>query len=267
MISLKSLLLIESSAQPMAIFMAGSAGAGKSTFRKQYIDKLGDFTVLNIDDEYEPLLQKAGLPLDFRKYTSPEQLSAAGTAMASAQKIHRGKYEKSKLQLDNIVIDGTGASQREVLKKKEELESIGYKTMMVLIFVTPDISLHRNIKRGEEGGRTLMPSIILRSWSSLFDNIDTYRSTFGEDLIIYKAYEKGDIKFPDFDPENPEVQKSFFHPFKVRGKEKSPEEKQASIEKIKSMNQKIKSQMKKIKEIEFDTPQQITKKLNRFANA
>jgi predicted ABC-type ATPase len=267
MISLKSLLLRESFAQPMAIFMAGSAGAGKSTFRRQYIDKLGDFSILNIDDEYEPLLQKAGLPLDFRKYTSPEQLSTAAKAMATAQKIQRDKYTKSKGELEDIIVDGTGASYNEVAKKKKELESIGYKTMMVLVFVTPDISLHRNIKRGEEGGRTLMPSIILRSWSSLVANIEKYKSLFGQDLIIYKAYEKSDIKFPDFDPSHPNIKKTFFDPFKVKGKEKSPEEKQASIEKIKTMNQTIKSQMEMIKDINFDTPEQIKLKLNKFANA
>ena len=78
--------------------IVGANGAGKSTFRRQFLDSLSDFTILNIDDEYEPLLKKAGLPLDFRQFKSSEELSAAGSAMAQAQKIHRAKYEKSKLE-------------------------------------------------------------------------------------------------------------------------------------------------------------------------
>lgn len=267
MISLKSLFLEKTSKKPIAIFMAGSAGAGKSSFRQKYIDKLGNFVVLNIDDEYEPLLQKANLPLDFRKYTSPEQLSTAAKAMGSAQKIHKQKYEKSKTDLQNIIIDGTGASIREVSKKKQELESLGYKTMMVLVFVTPDISLRRNISRGEKGGRTLLPTIILRSWSSLFDNILEYQNLFGENLIVYKAYEDTDVEFPDFDPSNPEIKKAFFEPFKVKGKQKSAEEKAESLAKIKALNDKIKMQIKKIKRLKFDDPKTITLKLNRFVNA
>lgn len=258
--------LLESKTQPLAIFLAGSAGAGKTSFRREFIDPLGEFVVLNIDDEYEPLLKKEKLPLDFRKYTSPEQLSAAAKLMARAQKITRDKYEQIKSAFKNVVIDGTGASSREILKKKSELESIGYKTMMALIFTTPDISLYRNLKRGEEGGRTLMPSIILRSWSSLFDNIDTYKKIFGSNLLIYKAFKDSDLIFPDFDPSSEKTRKMFFDPFKVKGKEKSPEERAKSIENIKAMNAKIRSQIKKIKNIQFDDPKKIRTKIAKFAH-
>lgn len=262
-----SRLLLEAIGQPIAIFLAGSAGAGKSTFRKEFLDSIADFKILNIDDEYEPLLQKAGLPLDFRKFKGPEDLSAAGSAMAQAQKIHRSKYEKSKTDMSHIIIDGTGASSKEILKKKKELEDLGYKTAMVLIFVPPDISLSRNIKRGEEGGRTLMPSIILKSWSSMFNNIDLYKKEFGKDFMLYKAYESGAELFPDFDPSHPEVKKQFFDPFKVKGKEKSPEEREKSNQKIKDLNANIAMQMQKIKDLDFDDPSEIKAKINRLANA
>lgn len=262
-----SRLLLEAIGQPIAIFLAGSAGAGKSTFRKEFLDSIADFKILNVDDEYEPLLQKAGLPLDFRKFKGPEDLSAAGSAMGQAQKIHRSKYEKSKTDMSHIIIDGTGASSKEILKKKKELEDLGYKTAMVLIFVPPDISLSRNIKRGEEGGRTLMPSIILKSWSSMFNNIDLYKKEFGKDFMLYKAYESGAELFPDFNPSHPEVKKQFFDPFKVKGKEKSPEEREKSNQKIKDLNANIAMQMQKIKDLDFDDPSEIKAKINRLANA
>ena len=266
MIRLSSLLL-EAMNQPIAIFLAGSAGAGKSTFRKEFLDSIADFTILNIDDEYEPLLQKAGLPLDFRKFKGPEDLSAAGSAMAKAQKTHKSKYEKSKSDMSHILIDGTGASSNEVLKKKKELEELGYKTAMVLIFVPPDISLSRNIKRGDEGGRTLMPSIILRSWSAMFNNIEIYKKTFGDDFILYKAFKPEDIIFPDFDPSHPEVKQKFFEPFKVKGKEKTPEEREKMNQKIKDLNSTISTQIQMIKDLDFDDPSEIRAKINRLANA
>jgi predicted ABC-type ATPase len=266
---LLSLLLESQEDSPMAIFMAGSAGAGKSSFRRKYIDSLGEFIVLNLDDDYEELLKKAGLPLDFRKFTSADQLSIAGQAMGKAQKTLKGKYQAATElgNLKNIIIDGTGASKREIVKKKQELESLGYKTMMVLVFVTPDVSLRRNIKRGDEGGRTLMPAIILRTWSSLFDNINEYEDIFGDDLIVYKAYSEKDIAFPNFDPSDANIRKAFFDPFKVKGKEKTPEEREESIAKIKALNDKILSQMQNIDRLKFDGPQEITRKLNKFVNA
>jgi dephospho-CoA kinase len=266
MIRLSSILL-EAIGQPIAIFLAGSAGAGKSTFRSEFLDSIADFTILNIDDEYEPLLKKAGLPLDFRKFTGPEDLSTAGSAMAQAQKLHKSKYEKSKTDMSHIIIDGTGASSNEILKKKKELEDMGYRTAMVLIFVPPDISLSRNIKRGEEGGRTLMPSIILRSWSSMFNNIDIYRKEFGQDFMLYKAYKQGEELFPDFDPSNPEIKKQFFDPFKIKGKEKTPEDREKMNQKIKDLNNQISMQMQKINDLDFDDPSEIKVKINRLANA
>jgi len=266
MIKLSSILL-EITSKPVAIFLGGSAGAGKTQFRKQFIDPTGEFTVLNIDDEFEPLLKKAGLPLDFRKYKGPEDLSAAGVAMGKAQATNKKKYEKSKGQLDNLVIDGTGASSREVLKKKKELEDLGYVTAMVLIFVPPDVSLYRNIKRGDEGGRTLMPAIILKSWSSMFGNIELYKKEFGDSFMIYKAFKDEDIIYKDFDPEHPEHKKVFFDPFKVKGREKTPEERKKSNEKIKELNNLIRLQLKKVKDLKFTDPSQIQKKINKLANA
>lgn len=262
-----STLLLEAINKPIAVFLAGSAGAGKSSFRREFLDTIADFTILNIDDEYEPLLKRANLPLDFRKFTGPEDLSTAAKAMAQAQKTTRSKYEKSKSEITNLIVDGTGASSKEILKKKKELEDLGYTTAMVLIFVTPDISLQRNIKRGDEGGRTLMPSIILRSWSQMFDNIELYKKEFGDNFMLYKAYKKGEEVFPDFDPSSPEAKKAFFEPFKVKGKEKSPEEREASDKKIKDLNDKIVLQMKKVQDLEFDSASQIKTKVNRLVNA
>ena len=57
------------------------------------------------------------------------------------------KYEKALNQRLNIVIDGTGASSGPILKRKNELEKLGYKTFMLAIYVSPFVSLERNKNR------------------------------------------------------------------------------------------------------------------------
>ena len=51
-------VLNEAIARPKAIFLAGPAGSGKSTFVKNNIPNL---KVINIDDTYEELLKKSRL--------------------------------------------------------------------------------------------------------------------------------------------------------------------------------------------------------------
>jgi hypothetical protein len=79
-----------------------------------------------------------------------------------------------------IINDGTGAASRPLLKKKAELEALGYETMMVMIYVSPMTSLERNANRD----RSLMPSIVLRTWRDINSNIETYEQAFGDNLVI-----------------------------------------------------------------------------------
>ena len=101
----------------------------------------------------------------------------------------------------------------------------------------------------------------------MFSNIDLYRKQFGENFMLYKAYKSGEEIFPDFDPSHPKVKKQFFEPFKVKGKEKSPEEREKSNQKIKDLNNQILSQIQKTKDLDFDDPSEIKAKINRLTNA
>jgi dephospho-CoA kinase len=143
---------------PKAIFMAGPAGAGKSFILKKL--NIDGFKTINVDDDFEELLkQEFGDDIDFSKM-SPEQLSQAAKFMGTARKTTKEKEIASVESLQNIVIDGTGAASNPLLKKKAELESLGYKTFMILIYVSPMTSLKRNADRG----RSLPTSAVLSSW-------------------------------------------------------------------------------------------------------
>ncbi len=90
------------------------------------------------------------------------------------------KYAQSSAAKNNIVIDGTGAAPKPLLKKKQELEALGYDTMMIMIWVSPYTSLERNAQRD----RALPPSIVLRTWRDVNKNVETYRSSFDKDFIL-----------------------------------------------------------------------------------
>ena len=134
MISLVQLLK-EVQTQPKAILMAGPAGAGKTYI----LDQLGlkDFTIINVDDDYEELLQKE---LGKSKFASmsPEELSIAGKLMGKARATTKEKEILATTNLNNVIIDGTGASYKVIAKKKQELENMGYDVFMILVYASPD---------------------------------------------------------------------------------------------------------------------------------
>ena len=174
-------ILKEIAEKPKAIFLAGPAGSGKSYTIKQLIQP-DQFNVVNVDDTYEELLKTAGLGMSQKDF-GPEELSQAAKLMSQAQKDTKEKYSKLSQERKNIIIDGTGAAIKPVVKKKEELEALGYETFMIMIWVSPITSLERNIKRGADGGRSLLPQIVLRTWRDVNKNIDEYRKIFGDNFI------------------------------------------------------------------------------------
>ena len=213
---------------PQAIFMAGPAGAGKSFIAKSL--PLSKFQVINIDDTYEELLKASGLGMKQKDF-DPEQLSQAGKLMAQAQKSTKEKYAKALENLNDIIIDGTGAASKPLLKKKAELEALGYETMMVMIYVSPITSLERNANRE----RSLMPGIVLRTWRDINSNIETYEQAFGDNLVVINNDPKDADK--SFDPQ--EIKRKFFDTSKAKGKPKTPEEIEKAKADIAQLNKDI----------------------------
>jgi len=211
MISLVQLLK-EVQNKPKAIFLAGPAGSGKSYMNKLLIPQ--DFQTINSDDTYEEMLKTSGIGLKQKDFT-PDQLSQAAKLQAQARKVTQDKLDKSIEEKNNIVIDGTGAASNPILKKKQQLEDLGYETLMLMIYVSPLVSLERNKNRD----RSLMPSIILRTWRDVNKNIEIYRQAFGDKFILVNNNPEDAKK--DF---NVELLKPYLEDSKAKGKPKTPEE-------------------------------------------
>jgi cytidylate kinase len=215
MIGLVSLLK-EIQGKPKAIFMAGPAGSGKSFIASKLIPS--NFNSINSDDTYEELLKATGLGLKQKDFT-PDQLSQAAKLQSVARKETDKKYQELTKNLQNVIIDGTGAATKPLLKKKEELEALGYDTFMVMTFVPVLVSLERNMQRD----RSLMPSIVLRTWRDVNKNIDTYKKTFGDNISIVNTNTDKDLSVFSKDK-----LKKYFEQSKAVGKPKTPEEQQKS---------------------------------------
>ena len=246
-------LLKEIQGKPKAIFMAGPAGSGKSFISKQLIPS--DFNTINVDDTYEELLKSSGIGMKLANM-SPDELKKSGELMGQARKATDAKLQDATKNAKNLLIDSVGGSSKMLLKKKAELEALGYETAMIMTYVSPITSLERNKQRD----RSLLPSIVIRSWSDVNTNIDAYRQAFGDDFTLVNLDPEDANK--DFDENF--IYKTYIEPLGKIGKEKTPEEKaksKAESEKIYSdIKQTLKSQPK------FDTVEQAKTKITNFIN-
>jgi predicted kinase len=251
MISLVQLLK-EVQGTPKAIFLAGPAGSGKSYISSQLIPNT--FEVINSDDTYEELLKASGIGLKQKDFT-PDQLSQASKLQAQARKVTQDKLAKSIEDKNNIVIDGTGAASGPVLKKKQQLEDLGYETLMLMIYVSPLTSLERNQKRD----RSLMPGIVLRTWRDVNKNIETYKQAFGSNFILLNNNPEDANK--DF---NADLLEPYVKDSTAIGKPKTPEDQAKSDADKAKLNKDIESMVNQLPE--FDTLDTAKNKINEFVS-
>ena len=246
-------LLKEIQGKPKAIFMAGPAGSGKSFISQKLVPS--NFNTINVDDTYEELLKSSGIGLKLAKM-SPDELAKAGELMGQARQTTDKKYKEAISNMNNLFINSPGGSSKVLLKKKAELEALGYDTFMIMTYVSPITSLERNKHRD----RSLLPGIVIRSWRDVNKNIDVYRQAFDNNFSLLNNDPKDANK--DFDENF--IYKNYIEPLGQVGKEKSPEEKaksKAESEKIYSdIKQTLKSQP------EFDTVEQAKTKITNFIN-
>ena len=244
-------LLKEMQGKPKAIFMAGPAGSGKSYVSQKLVPS--NFNTINVDDTYEELLKASGIGMKLANM-SPDELKKSGELMGQARKATDAKYQEASKNAKNLLIDSVGGSSKMLLKKKSELEALGYDTFMIMTYVSPITSLDRNKQRD----RSLLPSIVLRSWRDVNKNIDVYRQAFGQNFILLNNDPDGANK--EFDENY--IYKTYIEPLGQVGKVKTPEEKAKSAEEGKQLYSDIKQAMSK--QPEFNNFEQSQTKINQF---
>ena len=117
-----------------AIFLAGGPGSGKGFVVKNLMgaDSTG-LRIVNSDDVYEKLASLAKPePLDLKDpevVASPQGQEAREKAKRIT-KARQGNYLDGRL---GLIIDGTAKDVEKTKRQKDELESLGYDTMMVFV--------------------------------------------------------------------------------------------------------------------------------------
>ena len=176
--------------------MAGGPGSGKSYVAgelfgipKKINVSVSGLKSVNSDTEFEFLLKKYGFEtfgtgkLDIDKWPDEVFDTIAGgdedsenmTVRKKAKlmtKARKNKYMEGRL---GMIIDGTGHNYQKIVKRKKELEEIGYDCYMVFIHTDLDVAQKRNMERP----RKLNPEIVENGWNEVQKNKIYFQGLFG----------------------------------------------------------------------------------------
>jgi hypothetical protein len=166
--------------------------------------------------------------------------------MQSAQKTYASELEQEIEKQGNIVIDGTAASYKKTEQLKETLESAGYEVFMVYVYSSLEKSLRKNEDRFERSkgeDRSLMPFIVMQTWSGVTKNFIPYLNLFGENFVATtKDKELVDAKNLE------DIIKTYIEPYTPKDTKPKTPAQQASSDKQKAKTeQDIKDLMSKEK--------------------
>lgn len=168
-----------------AVFLAGSAGSGKSfiaenMFLSKKIASPYGLKVVNSDYLFELGLEKAGLS----KVINADRKSLYLAQMAIRDHAKKLTKKRQAMWINGmlpIVIDGTGKDFEKISRQSDSLQSIGYDTLMIFVNTSLDVALERNNQRK----RKVDPSIVTKMWKEVQNNIGKFQQYFGgENFII-----------------------------------------------------------------------------------
>ena len=158
-----------------AFFLAGGPGSGKSYVVRKTTGGTG-LRVVNSDDAFESLLQKAGLSLKM----PPEEEEPRDIVRDRAKKItakRQANYIEGRI---GLIIDGTGRDYDKITKQATELKQLGYDVHMIFVNTSLDVALQRNAERP----RSVPESIVTKSWNEVQSNIGKFSQYFRQNFVV-----------------------------------------------------------------------------------
>ena len=142
-----------------AVFLAGGPGSGKSFVasglygipKKVNVSAYG-LKLVNQDKELTRMLNKYGFGTDlddmpeelFRQLTDPDYEDYSGLR-SRAKELTK---QRQKMYMDGrlgMIIDGTGHKYEKIVKRKKELEEIGYDCYMVFVHTDLEVAQKSNM--------------------------------------------------------------------------------------------------------------------------
>ena len=169
-----------------AVFMAGAPGAGKS-YVSDWMSlgpQLG-YKVINSDMEFTRYMKDAGLTDDKGAVVlDPNKEFERGVIRTVAKRHTKSKHDHALIGRLGLVIDGTGANAKKVLKQKRTLEALGYECAMVYVTIPLEASIASDKKRGEDGERTIGPELVTQKFKELDKSLPKLKRSFGKLFFV-----------------------------------------------------------------------------------
>ena len=206
-----------------AFFLAGGPGSGKSYVVRKTTGGTG-LRVVNSDDAFESLLQKAGLSLKM----PPEEEEPRDIVRDRAKKItakRQANYIEGRI---GLIIDGTGRDYDKITKQATELKQLGYDVHMIFVNTSLDVALQRNAERP----RSVPESIVTKSWNDVQSNIGKFSQYFRANFVVVDNNDADEDVFVKVFKQvkgllkkkvkNPQAQQWIMQQMKARGITKKP---------------------------------------------
>lgn len=168
---------------PLALFLVGVPGSGKTTFRKEYLQ---GFSVVSLDDHLERIAEKEGIDYNhaFKEHSSSAYHAARGDLIRFARE---GK---------DIVIDMTNLTDKSRLEKaclitrfSPVLTDEKYN-FLVVFFPTPDTAELKK-RLNSRPGKTIPDNVMHGMLESL--EMPKDYMTPGYFIVLQKYFKKKDI--------------------------------------------------------------------------
>ena len=168
-----------------AFFLAGGPGSGKSYVVKKTTGGLG-MKIVNSDDVFEKLIQKAGMSMDMRNYKGKD-LERRDEIRARAKQVTKAKMGDIETGVGGyiggrlgLIIDGTGKDYDKIEGQMRGLQKLGYDIYMIFVNTSLDVALARN----ENRPRKLPEKLVVTSWNNVQKNIGKFSQLFQRGFII-----------------------------------------------------------------------------------
>lgn len=154
-----------------AVFLAGAAGSGKSTIARKLFGGTG---LRFVDmDNFSRMYRKTGKTGVTRREI----------------RYHTRKHRESLMDgRIGMVIDGTGRHPPDIIDVREQLEDLGYDTMMLFVNVNLENSLSRTAQRattpGPDFGRTIPADHVEDMWYEVKYGARELKMEFGNNFVM-----------------------------------------------------------------------------------
>jgi hypothetical protein len=144
-----------------AVFLAGGPGSGKDYVLDNTLQGHG-LVEINSDKALEFLMDKHGLD----KTMPATEKHRRDLVRGKAKNMTELRQRLALMGRNGLIINGTGDDAEKIGTIKKKLEELGYESSMVMVNTADDVSMQRNIERGQRGGRTVPEEIRKQKWDA-----------------------------------------------------------------------------------------------------